>query len=185
MKNTNKMVLVLMALLCLVLVGCPQPEQPETWTEISSFAGLDGTWVTTFDSGDDGEDLAKDFSSIATVYSANAFMTIKGDKIQQYNSISIDMTPALESSLEQAPGATTDDLWKGMKDYWTTASKNYEGYEFSFSSGRPYLIIITEKPYEISEDEIFDGEAVISVNNKKNTIKMVYSETETKIFTKQ
>ena len=39
MKNTNKIVLVLMALVCLVLVGCPQPEQPkqeETWTEVKS-----------------------------------------------------------------------------------------------------------------------------------------------------
>ena len=186
MKNTNKMVLVLMALVCLVLVGCPQPEQPETWTEISSFDGLDGTWVTTFDSGDDGEDLAKDFSSIATVYSANAYITIKGDKIQQYNSISIDMTAEIEKGLETAPaGVEADVLWEALKNYWITASKNYEGYEFSFSSGRPYLIIVTEKPYEISEDEIFDGEAVISVNNKKNRIKMVYSETETKIFTKQ
>ncbi len=174
-----------MAIVCLVLVGCPQPEQPETWEEIKTLKGLDGTWVTTFDSGDDGEDLAKDFSSNATVYSANAFITIKGDKIQQYNSISIDMTAEIEKGLETAPpGVEADVLWEGLKNYWITASKAYDDMEFSFSSGRPYLIIITEKPYEISEEEIFNGK-VISVNNKKNRIKMVSSETEEIVFVKQ
>ena len=51
MKNTNKIVLVLMALVCLVLVGCPQPEQPkqeESWTEVKSPDGLDGTWVSGY-----------------------------------------------------------------------------------------------------------------------------------------
>ncbi|MBE6351144.1 MAG: hypothetical protein E7062_10430 [Spirochaetaceae bacterium] len=167
-----------MALACLVLVSCPQPKQPETWEEIKTFKGLDGTWATTFDSGEDGEDLAKDFSSIATVYSANAFITIKGEKIQQYNSISIDMTAEIDKGLETAPaGVEADVLWEALKNYWITASNAYDDMEFSFSSGRPYLIILTSEPYTVSEEDLFFEDEYDSskwcVNNTKTKLKNI------------
>mgnify|MGYP007111757146 CR=1 FL=1 len=85
----------------------------------------------------------------------------------------------LENALKDNPdavGATTDDLWKGMKEYWETELEELD-YEISFSSGRPYIMIFTDEPYTVSEEELFyEGEYGSSkwcVNNTKTKLKNI------------
>ena len=179
MKSTNKILLVLMALACLVLVGCPQPEQPETWEEIKTLKGLDGTWVSNIDLGEEGDYIAGSFGTGATA-TGSVSLIIKGDSYKAINSISIDMTTVLENALKDNPdavGATTDDLWKGMKEYWEESAEDFEDYEISFSSGRPYLIILTSEPYTVSEEDLFYEDeynsSKWSVNNTKTKLKNI------------
>jgi uncharacterized lipoprotein YehR (DUF1307 family) len=180
MKSTNKILLVLMALACLVLVSCPQPEQPETWKEITTFKGLDGTWVgvSNVDLEEDVEDLEEIFGDGATATQSFS-LTIKGDSYMVTESLSIDMTTVLENALKDNPdavGATTDDLWKGMQEYWETELEELD-YEISFSSGRPYIMIFTDEPYPVSEENLFYEDEYDSskwcVNNTKTKLKNI------------
>jgi hypothetical protein len=94
-------------------------------------------------------------------------------------SLSIDMTTVLENALKDNPdavGATTDDLWKGMQEYWETELEELD-YEISFSSGRPYIMIFTSEPYPVSEENLFYEDEYDSskwcVNNTKTKLKNI------------
>ena len=90
MKSTQKIILVMMALLCLAFVGCKEPE-PETWTKITTLKGLDGTWECKVDM------VESDMPVIEGVtVSGVGYLKIDGDNISTKASMVMDFTAMID-----------------------------------------------------------------------------------------
>jgi hypothetical protein len=130
MKNTNKIVLVVMALVCIVLVGCPQPEQPKqekTWTEVKSPDGLDGTWVSSYNMW-----LMVDRNT-NTLVSSDIEVIWKIDEEKLYETQKEDFTSFIEKKAE-ITGKSESELWEIQKGQYS----DYEEY-FSYTDTKPYI----------------------------------------------
>jgi hypothetical protein len=128
MKNTNKIVLVLKALAWLVLVGCPQPEQPEIWTEVKSPDGLDGTWVSSYNMW-----LMVDRNT-NTLVSSNIDVIWELDEKTIKETSKKDYTSYVEKKSE-ITGKSESEIWEYQK-------KQYPGLDFvSYTEEKPYLEI--------------------------------------------
>ena len=158
MKKSSKIFLALMAVVCLAFVGCPSTTAPDTWTEVSTFDGLDGTWKTTMTVKKQGIEAE-----------ATMIVTIKGEKADMITSVKMDMTAIIDA---QASGdkELADEVWQVMKSQENT--EEYDGVEVSFSEGRPYIMTQTTTIPNCSFDELADG-ATIYVNGNKTKLKMV------------
>ena len=179
MKNTNKMILVLMALVCLVLVGCPQPEHSTsstTWSEITSLDGLDGTWVGTYtetvnvkdvmENSDTDQYLEINIPDVDCTVETKYTAVVKNNKLKLDVSGKVDMTEYIDAIVEEYK-ESSDDL---TADYiWETMKLSMEGYEssgISLSEGRPYIMTASEY-IEITDDPISLDEMYLSEDGTK------------------
>ena len=158
MKNTNKIVLVLMAVLCLVLVGCPQPEEPETWTEVRSPVGLDGTWVSGYNMWKMVDRNTK------TVVSLNHEITWKIDEEKLIEIQKNDYTSYIEKKAE-ITGKSESDLWEIQKNQYS--SSEY----FSYSDTKPYIETVNI-PFD-AKDILEKRNPPVYVNADKTKLKAI------------
>ena len=170
MKITNKIVLVLMALVCLVLVGCPQPEQPkqeETWTEVKSPDGLNGTWVSGYNMW-----LMVDRNT-NTLVSSNIDVIWELDEKTIKETSKKDYTSYVEKKSE-ITGKSESEIWEYQK-------KQYPGLDFvSYTEEKPYLEIFvmendSELVFEKREPPIYVN-ADMTKLKVINTMENVYDE---------
>ncbi len=162
MKNTNKIVLVLMALVCLVLVGCPQPEQPkqeETWTEVKSPVGLDGTWVSSYNMW-----LMVDRNT-KTVVSSDIEVIWKIDEEKLYETQKEDFTSFIEKKSE-ITGKSESELWEIQKGQYS----DYEEY-FSYTDTKPYIETVNI-PFD-AKDALEKRNPPVYVNADKTKLKVI------------
>lgn len=158
MKNTNKIVLVLMALLCLVLVGCPQPEEPETWTEVRSSVGLDGTWVSSYNMW-----LMVDRNT-NTLVSSDIEVIWKIDEEKLYETQKEDFTSFIEKKSE-ITGKSESELWEIQKNQYS--SSEY----FSYSDTKPYIETVNI-PFD-AKDILEKRNPPVYVNADKTKLKVI------------
>ena len=186
MKNTNKIVLVLMALVCLVLVGCPQPEHSTsstTWSEITSLDGLDGTWVGTYtetvnvkdvmENSDTDQYLEINIPDVDCTVETKYTAVVKNNKLKLDVSGKVDMTEYIDAIVEEYK-ESSDDL---TADYiWETMKLSMEGYEssgISLSEGRPYIYEITMSYGEMAYEDIIADNVKFYVNSAKTAVRYV------------
>ena len=147
----------MMALLCLAFVGCKEPE-PETWTKITTFKGLDGTWECKADM------VESDMPAIEGVtVSGVGYLKIDGDNISTKSSMVVDFT-AMIDQVATASGMSADEYWASFKESME------EG--MTCSEGRPYTMSEVTEWELVDEAEAF-GDGEVYVNNKKTKIKAV------------
>ena len=162
MKNTNKIILVLMALACLVLVGCPQPEQPkqeESWTEVKSPDGLDGTWVSGYNMW-----LMVDRNT-KTVVSSDIEVIWKIDEEKLYETQKEDFTSFIEKKSE-ITGKSESELWEIQKGQYS----DYEEY-FSYTDTKPYIETMN---FEHDAKSFFEDRNIpICVNANRTKLKVI------------
>ena len=161
MKSTQKIILVMMALLCLAFVGCKEPE-PETWTKITTLKGLDGTWECTMEEEVEEEGIKIKASMIQRV-------KIDGEKVSSNLTQVVDYTSMIETMAEELE-ISADEFWAEFKDEF----EEVEDWSFSYSEGKPYTVTGTTDWDEMDENDMFDGVEVF-VNNTKTKIKVIES----------
>lgn len=168
MKKTKKTILAMLALILLGLIGCSNeptaPKEPETWTQITTFKDLNGTWSYAFKVDESADNFGIGARIVKRIY----ILDINGDDNTMTVHDVVDMKPIIESTMEKNSLFTEENVWNGLKEHW----KTQKGV-VSISDGSPYNIVSEKESYKVSDADFFKDNVTVSLNNTKSKIKSV------------